>query len=175
MFHFDFNQNLQDHNAQILETRKLFNKVHENEKETQQMKKEVASKPENLVNNDEDIYHEQTLAPQKKNNIKGTTSDINDDNEQFTYESDGYILAFQKMSDDFIMKCPLCKSETKYIVRHIVHCSDHVNQAAFKAQFQIYKEEKRKKDQVDRKRKSRARQREEDEKKYKENQAKEKR
>ena len=55
------------------------------------------------------------------------------------------------MSDEFIMKCPLCKSETKYIVRHIVHCSDHVNQAAFKAQFHIYKEDKRKKDQVNRK------------------------
>ena len=79
------------------------------------------------------------------------------------------------MSDDFMMKCPLCKSETKYIVRHIVHCSDHVNQAAFKAQFHIYKEDKRKKDQVNRKRKSRAIQRAQSEKKYKENQAKEKR
>ena len=144
MFHLDFNQNQQDPNAQILETRKLFNDVKEVIKETQQMKEEVVSTPHNSVNNDEDHNHEQTLSPQKENNIRGTNlkenaDEINDNNsQQFIYEASGYILGFKKMSDDFIVKCPLYKSETKYIVRHIVHCSDPVSQAAFKAQFQIF-------------------------------------
>ena len=88
------------------------------------------------------------------------------------------------------MKCPLCHTETKYIVRHIVRCNNQVDQDKFKYQFKIFKEnklkkdhaerqrkymeqqrkmneEKVKKDQVNRKAKSRAKQREEDEEKLK--------
>jgi hypothetical protein len=42
------------------------------------------------------------------------------DDPPLIYESSGKILTFLRMSDDYVMKCPLCKTETKYIVRHFL-------------------------------------------------------
>ena len=70
------------------------------------------------------------------------------------------------MTDDYIMKCPLCKIETKYIVRHIGHdknCKRYFNQDDFKLKFRLYKlnkdEDKIKADQRNRKAISIAKQR----------------
>ena len=79
------------------------------------------------------------------------------------------------MSEDYVMKCPFCRTETKYIIRHIASYSALINQAEFKAHFKIYKEAKVKEDQRNRKRKSREKQRAEDEKKMKEDIARQKR
>ena len=37
----------------------------------------------------------------------------------FIYELDGTILVFLCKSEDYIMKCPICKMETKYMVHKI--------------------------------------------------------
>ena len=62
------------------------------------------------------------------------------DDPPLIYESSGKILTFLRMSDDYVMKCPLCKTETKYIVRHIgsnPYCKNQIDKEEFKSQFLI--------------------------------------
>ena len=37
----------------------------------------------------------------------------------FLFECNGLLFAFLCMSDDFIMKCPMCRTETKQLVQHL--------------------------------------------------------
>ena len=65
----------------------------------------------------------------------------------FIYESDQKVLVFMCMSDDYIMKCPMCLIETKQIIQHISKSKNckitgHLN--SFKEQFRLYKEQYRK-------------------------------
>ena len=85
------------------------------------------------------------------------------------FESSGKILTFLRMSDDYVMKCPLCKTETKYIVRHIgsnTYCKNQISKEEFKSQFQLYKKEKANKDHANRQRAWRERQRAQDAENY---------
>ena len=178
MVHFDFNRSEANPDVQVTESRKIFIEIKDTNNKTKTKTTQVLSNPKNS-----DDYTRQTSLIEKEIQEKeiDPTSEIRDntsrenvseesDDISFLYESAGYILAFLKMSDDYIMKCPLCQVKTKYIVRHIVHCTDKVDQAEFKIQFRNYKEKKIKEDQVNRKRKSRAKQRAEDVEKVKKDQ-----
>ena len=60
----------------------------------------------------------------------------------FMYESNGALIEFKCMSDNYIMKCPACNLETRYIIQHIMKgkCQIIINIDAFKLQFQKYKD-----------------------------------
>ena len=63
----------------------------------------------------------------------------------FIYEKNGTILIFQRMSDDYIMKCPRCCMETKYIIQHMYRstkCKIPDDNDGFKNEFQLYKHNK---------------------------------
>ena len=78
--------------------------------------------------------------------LKAETMDTGEDSnshDPFMYESNGMILAFLRMSDDFIMKCPLCGMETKHIIRHLKlskKCNLSGSMETFSKQFQSYKQ-----------------------------------
>ena len=77
----------------------------------------------------------------------------------FIYELNGELIVFQCMSADYIMKCPRCRKETKYIVQHITknpECQNYVNIERFKEQYNVYKKQKKLIDQNQRKSASRA-------------------
>ena len=62
--------------------------------------------------------------------------------EPFIYELDNQILVFQCLSPNYIMKCPSCKLETRYIIRHVnlgTSCIVDINKDEFKRQFLKYK------------------------------------
>ena len=44
--------------------------------------------------------------------------------EPFVYEKDGKLLVFPCKSDNYIMKCPNCQKETRYIVQHLARNSN---------------------------------------------------
>ena len=47
------------------------------------------------------------------------------------------------MSDDYIMQCPMCLKETKYIIQHLSknkNCQIPGDLDSFKSQFRIYKQ-----------------------------------
>ena len=112
----------------------------------------------------------------------------------FIYESNTMNLVFPCISDDYVMKCPMCHIETKYIIQHISRkkdCMIYGDIDSFKNQFQVYKKdytakvkqmnylskreqdnEKYKEDQRKRKEMSRIKQRQEDNEKVKEQQRK---
>ena len=74
-----------------------------------------------------------------------------EDYQAFIYELDGQLMVFRGMSEDYIMKCPKCKIETRYIVQHITKspsCQKYVDPDQFKVQFTIYKKDKILKDYV---------------------------
>ena len=51
---------------------------------------------------------------------------------------------FPCISDDYVMKCPMCHIETKYIIQHISRKKDFMifgNIDSFKNQFQVYKKD----------------------------------
>ena len=101
--------------------------------------------------------------------MAGQPLEPNDD-PPLIYESSGKILTFLRMSDDYVMKCPLCKTETKYIVRHIgsnTSCNNQISKEEFKSQFQLYKKEKANKDNANYQRAWRERQRSQNEEKTK--------
>ena len=58
------------------------------------------------------------------------------------------------MSNDYIMKCPMCLIETKQIIQHITKskkCKITGNFNSFKEKFKLYKEQYRKEEQRKRK------------------------
>ena len=82
-----------------------------------------------------------------------------EDNQAFVYELNGELLVFQCMSDNYTMQCPKCKTETRYIIQHMTKnptCQTYVNPNEFKLQFNMYKSEKVRKDNAQRKKASRA-------------------
>ena len=82
-----------------------------------------------------------------------------EDYQAFIYELDGKLLVFQRLSENFIMKCPRCKAETRYMMKHITKnptCQNIVSPNEFKLQFNIFKAEKLRQDNAERKRESRA-------------------
>ena len=148
IFHFDFNQNQQDLDSQIKETRKLFNEVKDKEEQSEKMHMEGPARSVNPANDYPNPTS--TCAAQKEikeNDLKRTSNAGKEIpkkepeeatyNEHFTYEADGHIYVFRKMSEDYVMKCPFCRTETKYIIRHIASYSAMINQAEFKAHFKI--------------------------------------
>ena len=82
----------------------------------------------------------------KYNDIKTDPMDIDEDGnnyEPFLYESCGVLLAFIRMSEDFIMKCPMCGKETVHILKHLnlsQNCFIPGCTKTFKNQFQLYKQ-----------------------------------
>ena len=82
-----------------------------------------------------------------------------DSNRPFIYKLDGQQIVFQKMSPDYIMKCPKCQIETRLIIGHVVKnpkCRNFFNVEKFKDQYKKYKELKTKEDNRKRKVASRA-------------------
>ena len=86
-----------------------------------------------------------------KENIEDSLSakSINDEesNHPFIYECNRTLLVFLCMSEDYIMKCPMCHYETKYIVQHLnksKNCNIPGELTIFKDQFGLYKENYRK-------------------------------
>ena len=71
------------------------------------------------------------------------TQNSSTDNKQFVYEFDKTLLVFQCTStENYIMKCPRCKKETRYIIRHLSQknsCKNGINHEEFKKQFFNYK------------------------------------
>jgi hypothetical protein len=112
----------------------------------------------------------------KKNEDKFTAEkrDNSESNQPFIYKSNQKPLVFLCMSEDYIMKCPMCHIDTKLILRHIKNknCKITEDLTSFKEQFRLYKEKYRK----GKKRKCmeaiRLKQRAEDEDKVKEQQRK---
>jgi type IV secretory pathway VirB10-like protein len=103
-------------------------------------------------NSEANTTHLQT----KEHSDQGKAEQLPEPNDNLTliYESSGKIINFLRMSDDYIMKCPLCKTETKYIVRHIgsnTYCKNQISLDEFKSQCQLYKKEKTLTDQVNQK------------------------
>ena len=102
--------------------------------------------------------------------------------EPFKFELIEEMLIFQRMSFDYKMKCPRCKVETKYIIRHVIQsirCQAGINSIAFKIKFLEYKKQTKDMDTVrqeqrERKAKSRARMRALDNEKVKKQQREDK-
>ena len=71
------------------------------------------------------------------------TTSFSTKNYPFVYDFDNISFVFQCTSvDNYIMKCPRCKVETKYIIRHLsqkTSCKDGINQDEFRKQFFKYK------------------------------------
>ena len=89
--------------------------------------------------------------PDKQNSH--TTKDL-----AFVYDFSGHVVAFLKMTEDFVMRCPKCQIKTKYINRHLSskqQCKNLIDLQVFKQQFKMYKRDKEKKDDVIRKRRHR--------------------
>ena len=89
--------------------------------------------------------------PDKQNSH--TTKDL-----AFVYDFSGHVVAFLKMTEDFVMRCPKCQIKTKYIIRHLSskqQCKNLIDLQVFKQQFKMYKRDKEKKDDVIRKRRHR--------------------
>ena len=60
----------------------------------------------------------------------------------FKYESKFGILEYKCLSKNFIMKCPKCEMETKYIIQHLTKkssCRMNIDLDTFKSQFQRFK------------------------------------
>ena len=83
-----------------------------------------------------------------QNNIKENPPDkkTEESGEQqpFVYESDGVLVVFQRMSENYIMKCPYCNVETRYIVRHLIQkddCTKSIDMHEFQDQFKTFKAE----------------------------------
>jgi hypothetical protein len=127
-----------------------------------------AKKPVISVNAEASTTRPQTMVHSDQENA-GQPLEPTDDC-PLMYESSGKILTFLRMSDDYVMKCPLCKTETKYIVRHIgsnTYCKNQISKEEFISQFQLYKKEKANKDHANRQRAWRERQRAQDAEKAK--------
>ena len=96
----------------------------------------------------------------------------------FIYDFSGQVLAFLRKTDDFVMRCPTCQIETKYIIRHLGQreiCKGKIDLNVFKDQFKTYKKDKEKKDNAIRQRIHREKMMTLDEKKAKELHAKQQR
>ena len=77
------------------------------------------------------------------------------------------------MSDDYIMQCPMCLKETKYIIQHLSknkNCQIPGNFDSFKSQFGVYKQKYQQNRKRENKVVSRKKLREEDNEKVKEQQ-----
>ena len=62
----------------------------------------------------------------------------------FVYEFCDNLLAFMRLSEDFIMKCPMCGKETIHIIKHLslsqkCKLPSPGSVKSFKIQFQVYK------------------------------------
>ena len=98
----------------------------------------------NKMNKDETINTKKCTRSQTREKELSQKCNIEDqaDHQPFIYELDGVILVFLCMSEDYIMKCPICKKETKYIVQHVAQnktCQNYVKPDEFKEQFTIFK------------------------------------
>ena len=94
--------------------------------------------------------HKVKLSAQKIDNPMG--------HHPFIYESNQVLLVFLCMSEDFVMKCPMCLRDTKYIIQHISKskgCKLPGTLNSFKDQFGKYKENHKKEGQRKHKEKSR--------------------
>ena len=119
----------------------------------------------------------QTVNKETDSNVKLKSSN---DEISFMYESKFGIIEFKCISENFIMKCPICDMETRYIIQHLtkrVGCQINIDLETFKSQFQRYKDkdkEKKLKKQREKKQAERAKLRAADEDKVKQKMATEK-
>ena len=60
----------------------------------------------------------------------------------FMYQSNGRTIEFKCVTENYIMKCPECSLETRYIVQHVMKgkCQLAINSDTFKLQFHEYKD-----------------------------------
>ena len=61
----------------------------------------------------------------------------------FRYKSNKVMLEFKCMSENYMMNCPRCKLDTRYIIQHVskkASCQMSIDIDTFKKQFQSYKD-----------------------------------
>ena len=92
----------------------------------------------------EDKVHQQSMSFKKnENNKHANEENVIGDINPFIYEFDKTLLVYQYNSThNDIMKCPRCKVETKYIIRHLSQnkeCKIGINQEEFRKQLLKYK------------------------------------
>ena len=194
MLHLEFRRIEPESATEIIKTRKNFNEM----KNYEQNASNGENPNDNAVNNqhpsnkNNDNHHpsnENNVNHQKvsKEHVKNTKPNIVKENKKlsknlqpdspddpdFIYDHLGQALVFLKMSAEYIMKCPICQAQTKYIVRHISAntCNSQICLKEFKLQFQVYKKEKAKIDNANRQRIYRAKMVKLDVNKAKENNA----
>ena len=142
MFHLEFRQNQHHLDIEVHQARQLFNEVNSqlntegtqesriNDCVQQQKSKEIQKEAAPPINNE---YIEENQPTKKANTHR----------HPFVYESNGKLLVFLSMSDDYIMKCPMCLIETKYIIQHVSKkkdCKISGDLDSFKDKFRVYKQ-----------------------------------
>ena len=113
MFHLDFRQNEQHSNTST-ETRKLFNQLNCSEDKMEVQGKRIGMQGKEL----KDTLNGQPNESEVKKNINEIPNEIGC-RLPFTYESNNNKMTFLCISDDYIMQCPMCLKETRYITQHI--------------------------------------------------------
>ena len=61
----------------------------------------------------------------------------------FMYAANEKMIVFQRMSDDYVMMCPICHTKTKYIIRHIQNnnnCKLPGEMDSFIEEFKVFKQ-----------------------------------
>ena len=117
--------------------------------------------------------NEEVKNPEKK----ATNKEVDVEYLPLKYEANGKTLVFQRTSYDYKMICPNCKSETRYIVRHLLNhpdCQQIIVPYEFKKQFKTYKLDFTRELHIKRIRKYTDNQRDDDDKKVKDSQNKRK-
>ena len=125
MFHLEFRQNQSKSNQSTISIQKQFSEmkklIERGEQQNYQAKKNME-------------------APYEIMDACPTEEAIN--NEAFIYELNNDQLVFQCKTPNYIMKCPRCNVETRYIIRHLSQstpCKVGIHQEEFKKQFHNYK------------------------------------
>jgi hypothetical protein len=117
MFHLEFQQNQHTSNNTVPEANMVSEvKPCNNNKEIQgKCEREFDElKADETIKNLQSSYNENIVDRLSAKNI-----DDEESNHPFIYESNQKLLVFLCMSEDYIMKCPMCLKDTKYIIQHI--------------------------------------------------------
>ena len=148
---------------------------------TEQVDDDIVNSSSKILNGSK--VKSQKEVKQNEPNIKQNVNEETDstvklksynDETSFMYESKFGIMEYKCMSENFIMKCPRCGMETRYIIQNLTKrasCQINIDLDTFKTQFQRFKDkdkENKLKKQRENKQAERAKSRAADEEKVKE-------
>ena len=95
-------------------------KSYPNQEEDQIIANEISDKDKSKQRDSVESKVQKTLDVRGQEEAKiCAQNEENNSIKPFTYEKNGIILVFQRISNDYIMKCPRCNIETKYIIQHM--------------------------------------------------------